>query len=226
MPGGIATPGTYTTHQKGNPLTSVFDSTDQRNLDRKIAVGIERISQVLKSLLWEQSKTTGLSPIQIQFLIALAYEPEKSWTVGLLAQRYNLTPATVSDALSALENKNLLVRTRGEDDKRTVVLSLTTEGKRLARKLGAWLNALRQHVGELDDHAKPVLLASLMYLIAAFQKDGLISATHMCATCTYFRPNAHAKTSTPHHCAYIDKAFGDAGLRIDCPDYEEKEVEA
>lgn len=144
--------------------------------------------------------------------------------MGLLAQRYNLTPATVSDALTALENKELLVRTRSEDNKRTVVLSLSTEGKRLARKLGAWLNTLQQHVSELDDEAKPLLLASLMHLIAAFEKDGLISTTHMCAACAYFRPNAHPNTSKPHHCAYIDKPFGDAELRIDCPDFQEADV--
>jgi hypothetical protein len=44
----------------------------------------------------------------------------------------------------------------------------------------------------------------------------------MCVFCTYFRPNVHKSATAPHHCAYIDKAFGDAELRVDCPDYEEK----
>ncbi len=201
--------------------TSTFDPAAQDNIDRKIAVGIERISQVLKSLLWEHSKTMGLSPIQIQFLTTLAYERDAPWTIGNIASRFQLTPATVSDALTALESKELIVRTRSEHDRRTVFVTLTPEGKRTARTTGKWLNVVQEQIAGFSDEEKTVLLKSLIQLIAAFQQEGMISTKGMCVFCTYFRPNAHRSATAPHHCAYINKAFGDAELRIDCPDYEE-----
>lgn len=205
---------------------SVFDRTDQNNLDRKIAVGFERITQLLKTLIWYESKRSGLSPIQIQFLTALAYDRATQWTVGEIASRFQLTAATVSDALTALETKELVVRTRSEEDKRTVFVALTPEGKRTARTVGKWLNVVQEQIAELGSDEKAVLLQSLIRLIAAFQQEGMISTKGLCVFCTYFRPNVHKSATAPHHCAYIDKAFGDAELRIDCPDYEEKSAEA
>jgi len=207
-------------------LPSTFDPADQDNLDRKIAVGFERIAQLLKTLIWNESKRSGLGPIQIQFLVALAYDRATQWTVGEIASRFQLTPATVSDAITALESKELVVRTRSEEDKRTVFVALTPEGKRTARAVGKWLNVVQEQISELGSDEKTVLLKSLIRLIAAFQQEGMIATKGMCVFCTYFRPNVHKSATAPHHCAYIDKAFGDAELRVDCPDYEEKFAQA
>lgn len=204
--------------------TSVFDPSNQEDLNRKIAVGFERIALVLKTLSWNESKVSGLSPIQIQFMTALTYESNSEWTVTALATRFHLTPATVSDALTALEKKHLVERRRSAEDRRTVFVSLTTEGKRLARKLSRWLNTLEEHVGGLAEEDKPVLLKSLLLLVAAFQEKGLITINRMCISCTYFRPNIHVHARKPHHCAYIDKPLGNADLRIDCPDFESQSV--
>jgi hypothetical protein len=132
----------------------------------------------------------------------------------------------VSDALTALESKELVVRARSEEDKRTVFVALTPEGKRTARTVGKWLNVVQEQIAELGSDEKAVLLQSLIRLIAAFQQEGMIATKGVCVFCTYFRPNVHKSATAPHHCAYIDKAFGDAELRVDCPDYEEKSAEA
>lgn len=204
--------------------SSIFNPADQENLDRKIAVGFERIAQVLKTLVWEESKTSGLSPIQIQFLTALFHDKTDTITIGFLASQFALTPATVSDAISALEQKGLVMRERRGEDKRTVFLSLTSKGKASARKFSVWANLLEEKVSELSDASKAALLHSLMSIIKGFQDEGVVSITRMCVSCTFFRPNAHKNASKlhrgkPHHCAYIDRAFGEADLRIDCPEF-------
>jgi DNA-binding MarR family transcriptional regulator len=206
------------------PLASIFNPSDQENLDRKIAVGFERIAQALKTLVWEESKTSGLSPIQIQFLTALLHDNDDSVTIGFLASQFSLTPATVSDAITALEQKGLVVRERREEDKRTVFLSLTSKGKSSARKLSTWANLLEARVSELSDEQKVAVLHSLMSIIKGFQDDGVVSVTRMCVACKFFRPNVHKNALKPHHCAYIDRAFGDAELRIDCPEFDAVEV--
>ena len=51
---------------------SIFNPRDQEsNISNKIIVGLERISEVFKVLLWEKAKLVGLSPIQIQILFSL-----------------------------------------------------------------------------------------------------------------------------------------------------------
>jgi DNA-binding MarR family transcriptional regulator len=205
-------------------VASIFNPSDQENLDRKIAVGFERIAQALKTLVWEESKTSGLSPIQIQFLTALLHDVEHEVTIGFLASQFSLTPATVSDAITALEQKEMVVRERRVEDKRTVFLSLTPKGKSAARKLSTWANLLEARVSELSDEQKVAVLHSLMSIIKGFQDDGVVSLTRMCVACKFFRPNAHKNTLQPHHCAYIDRSFGDAELRIDCPEFDAVEV--
>jgi len=205
-------------------VNSIFDSSNQDNIDRKIAVGFERISEVLKTLIWEESKQTGLSPIQIQFLVALLYEGKSEWTIGDIASRFQLTPATVSDAVSSLEDKELAVRERKPDDRRTVYIRLSPKGKRLAKKLSLWANTLQQQIEVLDEEEKGVLLRSLVSIISGFQHNELISIAKMCVTCSYFRPNVHKNSTQPHYCAYIDEPLGEPDLRVDCPDYEMIEV--
>jgi len=39
-------------------------------------------------------------------------------------------------------------------------------------------------------------------------------------TCQHFRPNVHADPAAPHHCAFVDAAFGDGAQMIDCPDHD------
>lgn len=55
-------------------------------------------------------------------------------TVNDLAKRAMTTQSTVSIVLSRLEKKGLVKRTRSPVDRRSVVLQLTTMGKRLLRR--------------------------------------------------------------------------------------------
>jgi hypothetical protein len=53
---------------------SIFNPSEQeRSISSKIVVGLERVSEVFKVLLWEKAKLVGLSPIQIQILFFVAY---------------------------------------------------------------------------------------------------------------------------------------------------------
>ena len=62
---------------------------------------------------------------------------------------------------------------------------------------------------------------ALIGLIRALQVARAIPVQRMCVTCAHFRPHAHDDADSPHHCAFVDAAFGDAALRIDCGDHED-----
>ena len=66
-------------------MESIFNLNNQNsNLDNKIVAGLDRISQVFKTLLWGKSKTYNLSPIQIQLLIFIEYHSEEKTTISYL----------------------------------------------------------------------------------------------------------------------------------------------
>ena len=87
-------------------MAPVFDPIEQNeNIDSKIIAGLERISRVFRLLLWDIAKDENLSPIQIQFLIFLLYNKPSRRRITDIANEFNLTKATVSDAISSLEEK-------------------------------------------------------------------------------------------------------------------------
>lgn len=55
--------------------------------------------------------------------------------VGELARRVNLSQATMTDLLLRLERKDLVTRVRAEDDRRRVLVELTSQGKRLSKRV-------------------------------------------------------------------------------------------
>jgi hypothetical protein len=69
---------------------------------------------------------------------------------------------------------------------------------------------------KLDAGEREVFQRALVKMIRSLQIQGRIPVARMCLGCRFFRPYAHASSSAPHHCAFVDAPFGDAELRLDC----------
>jgi hypothetical protein len=108
---------------------SIFNLNIQnQSTDNKIVAGLERLSHVFKTLLWEKAKDYNLSPIQIQILIFVQYHPAAINTVSYLAGEFNVTKPTVSDAVKVLGQKGLISKTFSSDDSRSYSIALTDAG--------------------------------------------------------------------------------------------------
>ncbi|MFN4219179.1 MAG: MarR family winged helix-turn-helix transcriptional regulator [Candidatus Bipolaricaulia bacterium] len=190
------------------------------DLDAKIVSALERLSHVLRTLLWEEAVESRLSPIQIQSLIYLRSHDERLCRVNQLAEEFGLTPATVSDAVSSLEDKGLLTREPHPDDRRAQILRLTPKGRRSAEKLSRWSDALTEQLERFAPEEKEQALKFLLKLIEALYRAGIITVARICLTCRFFRPNAHKNAHAPHHCALMDKPLAESELRVDCPEHE------
>jgi DNA-binding MarR family transcriptional regulator len=126
---------------------SVFEPPSQHgNVDKKIVASLERLSQVFRILLRGEAQGRGLSPIQAQFLIHLLHHGAVLRRVSQLAREFDLTRATVSDAVGSLEKKGLIRREPWPDDKRVTTLRLTPTGKHTAQELAAWANVVEEHL--------------------------------------------------------------------------------
>jgi DNA-binding MarR family transcriptional regulator len=200
---------------------SVFEPSSQHgDVDKKIVASLERLSQVLRILLRGEAQERGLSPIQAQFLVYLLHHSATLRRVSQLAREFDLTRATVSDAVGSLEKKGLIRREPWPDDKRVTTLGLTHAGEHTARELAAWANVVEEHLKGCSPEEKEAVMRFLMGLIGSLQKNGLITVARMCVTCRYFRPDAHRGESSPHHCALLDVPLSGSDLRADCPEHE------
>lgn len=201
-------------------MASAFDLRAQHHdPDSKLVAGLERLAQALRVLLWEKAKAAGLSPLQVQFLVYLAHHPERDRRVSVLAQAFDLTKPTVSDAVSVLESKGYIARRVLEGDRRVAVLGLTPEGEALARELESWADPVKAQLQDLPTVQKQVALETVMHLIAALQEGGIITLARMCRTCRFFRPDRHPG-GAPHHCALLDQPLAERELRLDCVEHQ------
>lgn len=189
-------------------------------LARRVAQGLSKLGLAMKTLGWQSATERGLTPTQAQALAFLARAGEAPRLSGV-AEALGVTAATASEAVGALVRKELVTKSAAADDARAVALSLTAAGRREAARAFGWPDLLLEAVDTLSEEERVVLLKSLVKMIRSLQERGQIPVAKMCATCRFFRPNVHADAERPHHCAFVDAPFGDAHLRLDCPDHEE-----
>jgi hypothetical protein len=75
------------------------------------------------------------------------------------------------------------------------------------------MGPLVEALGEADLGA---LLRVAQLLVNEAQEQGLATGLRTCLGCEFFRPFASGRRDAPHVCAFVDKPFGDAELRVDC----------
>ncbi|MFT3811162.1 MAG: MarR family winged helix-turn-helix transcriptional regulator [Micropepsaceae bacterium] len=187
--------------------------------DIHIAAGLGRIGAALRADAWQRAEIAGVTPTQAQILAHLASRGPAR--IGALAAALSVTQPTASDAVAALVRKSLVEKRPDPADARATRLHLTGQGLAAATAAATLPEQMRAAIGALDEAEQAGLLKSLSKMIRTLQHAGTIDPQRLCVSCAYFRPNLHADAARPHHCAFVDAAFGDAALRLDCSDHVE-----
>jgi hypothetical protein len=136
-----------------------------------------------------------------------------------------VTQPTVTDTVNALERKALVEKTSDATDARVQAVVLTQHGRDALRVIGLASMATDQALDSLSDKEKTELLTLLVKLIRALQESQAIPLQRMCVSCSYFAPHVHADQLKPHHCRFVDVAFGPDEIRLDCQDHHEAPAE-
>jgi DNA-binding MarR family transcriptional regulator len=193
----------------------------QRAAAEHVAAGLAKLGLVQRTQAWQARGRTGLTPTQAQILAQLLAAHPEPLMLRDLASGVGVTSATASESLDALVVKGLALRERSRADGRALAVRLTEAGRVEARAGAARPDPLLAAAAELDPDEQAVVLRALTKMIRHLQLERRISVARMCATCRYFRPDAHPDhPDEPHHCALVDAPFGDRRLRIDCPEHE------
>ena len=189
-------------------------------LPRRVAVGLSKIGLALRTQAWRKGGARGLTPTQGQILGTLKGRRGRPCRLQELADALGVSAATTSEAVQALERKRLVARQRSREDARSLAVVLTARGRQEAGVASTWTDFLGETVSALTLAEQAALLRLLTRMILGLQQRGQIPVAAMCLSCRFFRPNVHRGTERPHHCAFVDAPFGDAALRLECPEHE------
>jgi DNA-binding MarR family transcriptional regulator len=198
---------------------AVFPDTTEL-LPVKVSTGLAKVGIAMRHHAWAESGRRGLNPTQGQLLALLRAAGGVGLRVSELAERLAIAPATVSDSVSALARKRLVTKERDPTDARAVVVLLTSLGQSEAQAAAGWPDILLQAVGALTPWEQATLYRALIKMVRSLQLRGRIPVSGMCVTCHFFRPNRYPGAAAPHYCALVRAPFGDAQLRLDCPEHQ------
>lgn len=191
--------------------------SDPGPIGQRVAVGLSRVGVALKAQAWTQAGPEGVTPTQAQALVVIKAARE-GLRLDRLARQLGVTAPTASDAVAALVAKGFVRRERDARDGRAVALRVTPSGDDLAQRVAVWPDFLARAVDALDESEAVAFLRGLVKIVRTLQEQGAIAPQRICVACTHFRPHVHVDPARPHHCAFVDAAFGDAALRLDCVD--------
>lgn len=197
-------------------INSSFDPAYQsRHPESKIVVALERISEAFRVLLWQESTSNALSPLQIQILVFLMFHRPVQCKISYLAREFNVSKPTISDSVKLLLERKLLTKQEDLRDKRSFSLSLTTEGESIARNSSLFAGSIETPLSGFSDAQKKQLLNTLLHLIKGLSDEGIISVQRMCLSCRFY-----SKNRSSHFCKLLHTPLQDQDLRIDCPEHE------
>ncbi len=201
-------------------MESTFNPKQQeKDISSKIVAGLERVSEVFKILLWEKAKMVGLSPIQIQILIFIAFHKDNLCNVSHLAKEFNITKPTVSDAIRILDKKGLIVKDFSSSDSRSYSISLSDLGNEIVSQTYDFSIPLKNQVDSFSRSELESLLGTLSQLIYKLNRNGILSVQRTCYGCKFYERNKEVD-----YCNLLQKELLSNEIRLDCPEYEEKAI--
>ncbi len=101
-------------------------------------------------------------------------------TAGVLARQVSLSQATITGIATRLERRGLVERRRGEPDRRTVRISVTTMGHQILESAPSLLQErFRRELALLEPWERTATLATLQRISAMMGAEELSAAPHL-----------------------------------------------
>jgi len=186
-------------------------------LESKIVGGLERLSEVLKALLWQKAKTYGISPIQIQILLFVSNHHTDISNVSYLAKEFNVSKPTISDAVKILLKKNYLAKDYSPIDNRRYNLLSTTQGDELVNDLSEYTTPISEELEGFGEQELNGIYQTITKLIFQLNQRGVIQVQRTCFKCKYYIGDRKSK----HFCNYMDTKLKSQEIRLDCNEFIE-----
>jgi MarR family transcriptional regulator, negative regulator of the multidrug operon emrRAB len=181
---------------------------------------IELLEQVAR-ILWFEGTKHGLRDREWMALRFLSRANRFSRTPSALASYVGTTRGTASFLIGELERLGYLERTRSAKDKRSVMLSVTQQGKKfLARDP---VNVLIEAIGVLDNDAKIRFRDALRHVLDQSDAAEQRHHTDVCKRCIFLREDrttTDSKTTAEFTCRLFRAPIAEAEVELLCTSFE------
>jgi DNA-binding MarR family transcriptional regulator len=147
------------------------------SLDPETEAAVDRMVKLTKHLDRVTERTVGrfgLNTGEFKVLLKLVQVPDQRLTAGALSEMLSLSTGAMTNRLDRLEEAGFAIRERDPNDRRTVVVTLTPQGREVLDKaVGAQADEERHLLSALKPdelHRMNALLRKLMLAIEADQE--------------------------------------------------------
>lgn len=182
------------------------------SLDARLVLSLQRLSDMLKALQWEQARTLGLTPLQLQILLFIGYHPAELNKVAHIATELQLSRPTISDAVASLVSKGLLEMQPDKRDRRSFSMLPTEVGRDILLKAEEYALPLTEVLEKRPAFEKNNLYQTIFAMIAGLMNQESGELQRMCYTCAHYQGNKKRQ----HNCLFLNKSLASAELQIDC----------
>jgi DNA-binding MarR family transcriptional regulator len=158
---------------------------------------VMRVQQLLLSRIEDTLKPYGLTFAAYEALRLLAFSRRGSLPMGKMGERLMVHPASVTNAISRLEQRGLVERRLSPDDRRVVLATITPDGQSLVREATTALNQASFGLPGITPEQAAAVTAALRGMRAAAGDlpvgDPLLSSPTPSASPTTQAPPAPAR---------------------------------
>ena len=191
-------------------------------IDKNILVGIEKICQISKILLWDIAKEENLSPIQIQFLDYINRIPQELRTLTNLSLEFDLKKSTVSDSINNLIKKGFLEKMQDSEDKRVFYLNLTSKAQGKIEKIDQWNSTIYEKIKSVSKEDKNIISDFFVNIIKDLYEEKVIKVAKMCFYCSNFQKmnyNESSENKLPYYCSFTKRYFSNNEVNFNCESF-------
>lgn len=158
------------TRDREYPGKNSHERTDVKQLSWMFFTTLRRMGRNLDLHSRELEREFGLTVPQLTVLWAVGSGDRVP--IGRIADRINLSGATVTNIVDRLEGHGLVSRERSTGDKRQVLISLTADGRALlARGPQPFHECFTRRLAKLDAWQQTELLSALQHVAAMMEPE-------------------------------------------------------
>jgi DNA-binding MarR family transcriptional regulator len=144
-------------------------------LEEQVIAALRRITRAIDLHSRLLLQKNGLTIPQLAALQAI--QRLQPITVGAVARDIHLGPATVTGILGRLEKRGLVSRTRGDLDRRSVVVELTDDGAQLVAEAPSLLqDRFHRELAKLQEWEQTMILATLQRIASMMDAEDIEAA--------------------------------------------------
>jgi DNA-binding MarR family transcriptional regulator len=193
--------------------TSFSPEQQFTDLDARLLLSLQRLSDMLKAMQWEQARLLGITPLQLQILLFVGYHTPDVNKAANIATELQVSRPTISDAVGSLVTKKLLEMHADKRDRRSYSLVLTEAGVQMMEQAGEYLAQLETVLDKRPGQDKSLLYQSVYSIIAGLVSPEKGGVQRMCYNCAHYSGNKKRQ----HECLFLQKPLLSSELQLDCP---------